>query len=179
MSGDLSAGGIYVLGSNGTGLTKLVGLDSETRNPEMPVWSPDRRTIAFIYTSYDDPWQIYVVGLDGTPPRRLANSGTSITTQSEPEWSPDGQQIVFSTSNGIATVNADGSGWQTVGSGRLLDPDWLAGGFVASKYTGPGPTSLGGWEHRIVAIEGGRERQVVPNVTTDRKYMDINPDWTR
>jgi len=179
MSGDPATGGIYVVDSTGMGLTRVVGFDVENGSPETPVWSPDRRTIAFIRANYDEPWQIYAVGLDGTPPRRLTNTAGGIVTQSEPEWSPDGSRIVFSTFNGIATMNADGTGWQSAGSGRLLDPDWTAAGFVVARYTGPGPTTLSGWEHRIFAIEGGNERQVVPDVTTGRRYLDIHPDWTR
>lgn len=179
MSGAISDGGIYIVGANGTGLTKIVGFDVEGGQPTTPVWSPDGRTIAFVRANYDDPWQIYSVGIDGGAPRRSTQTSGSIVTQSEPEWSPNGSQIVFSTFNGIATMNADGSGWRTVASGRLLDPDWVPGGFVFAKYTGAGPTSLGGWEHRIFAVEGAVERQILPDVTTARKYADLHPDWTR
>jgi Tol biopolymer transport system component len=180
MFGNLSDGGLYMMGADGSGVRRVVERYVDgSYEPQTPAWSPDRRTIAFIGANYNDPWQIYVVGIDGTPPRVLADTSRGITTQSEPEWSPDGSQIVFGTFNGIATVNADGSGWRTVVSGRVIYPDWLASGFVFVRYTGEGPTSLGGWEHRIFASEGGMERQVVPDVANGRKYLDSHPDWTR
>ena len=177
---DTSTVNIHVIGANGTGLAKIAAYADNDGTPQTPAWSPDGRTIAFILASYyDDPWLIYAVGFDGSSPRRLTNTPGIVSAQSEPEWSPDGSRIVFSSAGGIATVNADGTGWQSAGSGGLLYPDWIAGGFVVSKHTGPGPTTLDGAEHRIFAIEGTMQRQVVPDVSTGRKYMDIHPDWTR
>ena len=175
--GDIVSGGLYVVNADGSNRTRIVDGEAISASAEEAVWSPDGRTIAFIRANYDDPWQLYLVAPDGSSLRALMHPSGGIVTQDNPEWSPDGSQFVFHSYTGIVVSNSDGTAWQGIAQG--LSPDWMAGGFVYAKPTGPGPTTRGGSESRIFAIENGAERQVIPDASTGRKYADMEPDWTR
>lgn len=89
-----------------------------------PVWSPDRKRIAF-HSNRDakqengnPPTQIYVARADGSNPVNLSRSETQDTY---PEWSPDGGQIAFlrQDKKGAAcklyVMSADGSNQKQIG----------------------------------------------------------------
>lgn len=103
-------GGIYVMNSNGTGVTRVTGAGHDS-----PTWSPQGDALAF--TSCAQGCGLYVQGLSqGSAPRRIAEWGQ------HPAWSPDGSRIAFFTFHGelipgddtpfysLRLVNADGSG---------------------------------------------------------------------
>jgi VCBS repeat-containing protein len=97
---------VYVMNSDGTGVTRLT---TNTAADTNPVWSPDHRKIAFSSTR-DGNSEIYVMNADGTAPaRRTSNSVTDMS----PTWSPDGTKIAFASGGGskwdIYVVNADGT----------------------------------------------------------------------
>jgi len=91
-------GYIYVVKSNGTGLTRLTG-------GWQPAWSPDGARIAFTRSD-----AVYVMKADGTGVTRLT---TDTALDGAPAWSPDGTRIAFeSTRDGnfeIYVMNANGS----------------------------------------------------------------------
>jgi TolB protein len=96
---------IYVINSDGTGVTQVTGHPSA-----MPTWSPQGDALAFYGGG-----GIYVQELsEGSVMRLVAASGFA------PAWSPDGSRIAFVASNGsfdnddlvhsLRLVNPDGSG---------------------------------------------------------------------
>lgn len=97
---------IYIIKSDGTGLTKL------TDGPGVNMWgsfSPDGRHIVF-QSNRDGNEEIYVMNADGSTPIRLTiNEGRDIC----PSWSNDGTHIAFSSSRDgglqIYIMKADGA----------------------------------------------------------------------
>ena len=75
---------IYVMYSNGTGLTRLTNDAAEDRNP---AWSPDGTKIAFDSDRHAPGGfhSIYVMDANGANVERLIE-----TDSTQPAWSPDG-----------------------------------------------------------------------------------------
>jgi Tol biopolymer transport system component len=91
---------------------------------------PLSAAIAFPFDFWTEIW---FVEADGTNVRPLANAeGLPITYAGWPAWSPDGRQLAFYHANverdGIAVVNADGSGLHTVAERSPVDWDLFLGG---------------------------------------------------
>jgi Tol biopolymer transport system component len=106
-----SAGDLFVIGVDGTNLTRL------TQDPEPnddPAWSPDAARIAFTCEREGNK-EICVMNADGTGLLQLTDDPAE---DRNPVWSPDGAKIAFTRSNPLfyyqhrTTVffmNADGS----------------------------------------------------------------------
>ena len=93
---------IYIVGSDGTGLTRVTdysGLD------QFPEWSPNGKQLAIRRDT-----DIYLIDIDGTNPIRLTHDAPVDQMAS---WSPSGRQIAFmSFREGYCSVfvmNSDGS----------------------------------------------------------------------
>jgi len=126
-SGEPAASGeIWVIGSDGTGLTQLT--DHPEYSSTQPSWSPDGSKIAYFHSTHwgwmnDSDDRIYVMNADGTdvtpltPPQPTCPSGAIQQHDSDPVWSPDGSRILFARLSGCETwayssifvVNADGT----------------------------------------------------------------------
>src|SRR2546423_8170263 len=81
---------IYVINSDGTGLTRLTndGFDDYA-----PHWSPDGTKIVFNkHLTGPSNNEIFVMNADGTNPVDLTNNPGQ---DARPSWSPDGKRIVF------------------------------------------------------------------------------------
>jgi Tol biopolymer transport system component len=109
-----STGDIYVIGSDGHGLTQLTS--GEGRN-SFPAFSPDGSKIAFI-SNRTGSWQVWVMNADGSDQTQLTSDAQP--KDQVPDWSPDGSRIAYladthgsldvSPSWGdIWVMNADGS----------------------------------------------------------------------
>lgn len=83
-----TAGGLVVVGADGSGMRMLV--EGAVSSPN---WSPDGAEIAYVLQADDDASRsesrrIHIVGLDGSGPRGLVRGR-------EPRWSPDGARIMY------------------------------------------------------------------------------------
>ena len=93
----LYSGGIWIVGVDGSGLTKVDGRDVR--------WSPTGRQLAFRSAG-----GIWVTNADGSGRRLVAPVGRN------PVWSPDGSRIAYERSPGtLETVRWNGSDVQTIG----------------------------------------------------------------
>ncbi|MDM8531247.1 SH3 domain-containing protein [Anaerolineales bacterium HSG25] len=102
-----SGGELYRVALDGTGLTKIAGLEA---NPTTfhggvidPVLSPDGRQIAFTRWDGAENGALYSVKVDGSDERLILGD---IRQPKSPTWSPDGSQIVISFQHG-GVVNPD------------------------------------------------------------------------
>jgi Tol biopolymer transport system component len=119
---------IFVMNTDGTGITNISNSRGEDRDP---AWSPDGKRMAFI-SKRDGNWEIYIMNADGSGQIRLTDSPEN---EHFPRWSPDGQKIAFSrtidNANDLYVINVDGTGLT-----RLTDtpktaedyPDWSPDG---------------------------------------------------
>ncbi len=83
--GDLE---IYVIGADGSGLSRLTDNSAEDGKPS---WSPDGRFIVFS-SDRNGPTGLYVMREDGSDVIRL---DTGVGKAFTPSWSPDGRYIAF------------------------------------------------------------------------------------
>lgn len=154
---------IYIMGADGTGVTRLT---EEGRNDE-PAWSPDGRRIAF--TSYrNGSKDIYVMNADGSDVTRLTTNGDN----ESPAWSPDGRQIVFVSAQNrghvIYIMSADGSGMRRLLEGGGSSPTWSPSG-LEILFT----STRGGNSHIYsLNINTGQVKQL----TT--KGFNYSPAWS-
>jgi len=112
---------IYVLGTDGSGLTNL------TNNPAYdgnPVWSPDGSKIAF-ESDRNGKRDIFTMNSDGSGLTQLTHDSGNDILRASPDlqnygvktsegWSPDGTHILFSNDRTgqwvLSVMNSDGSG---------------------------------------------------------------------
>ena len=89
---------IYVINSDGSGLTNL------TNNPAQdhaPAWSADGSKIAFTSNRGEGLYNLYVMGADGSDPTRLV---TIAGPNHRPHWSPDGSKILVASIYGEGVI---------------------------------------------------------------------------
>jgi Tol biopolymer transport system component len=139
VAGDV--GGIFVIGTDGTGLKALV--DDDAYEDREPTFSPDGTKIAWLRTTsgstpQDDGTEavtsektdLWIMDADGSDQKRLAASAGPDQV-GPPAFSPDGKKIAYVVENTDATdldrhlwvINADGTGAKALTSGPD-DSDW-------------------------------------------------------
>ena len=99
--------GLYLLGANGLGASKISSEASDTT----PAVSPDGGRIAFMSSGRGATnWEIWVMNADGSNPKRLTENGSN---EGLPAWSPDGQSLAYVSDQGgvwaIWVMNTDGT----------------------------------------------------------------------
>jgi Tol biopolymer transport system component len=72
--------------------TNAIRIPLSTNEVELPRWSPDGTSIAFMARNPESPWHVFIVPSVGGKPRE-ASSGTD--NQGAPTWSPDGKSLVY------------------------------------------------------------------------------------
>ncbi|MCL4298358.1 MAG: PD40 domain-containing protein [Anaerolineae bacterium] len=115
--------GIFIVGPNGGGETKI----SSERSDTAPSPSPDGSKIAFMSSGRGGTnWEIWVMDASGSNPRRLTDNGNN---DGLPTWSPDGKSIAYVSDAGgawaIWVMNADGSNQR-----KLFDMKGTPDGYV-------------------------------------------------
>lgn len=82
-----------------------------------PEWSRDGKRIAFVAVFPGSHSQIAVMDANGS-------SLTRLTDGIDPAWSRDGSKLVFSRSNGLFIINADGTNLVRLTTGQHHEPAW-------------------------------------------------------
>ena len=158
---------IYVMKSDGSGVTRLT---TDTAADKNPAWSPDHRRIAFT-SSRDGNEEIYVMNANGTAPTRLTNNSVVDAT---PAWSPDGTKIAFARGSGsssdIYVMKADGTTPTRVTTSPAADatPTWTADGGLAFSSMRDG-----NWEIYVMVATG--EAGCRTRTCTITKRLTTNP----
>jgi TolB protein len=94
-----------------------------------PVWSPDRRSLAFRRMVEDTNSEVFLADSGGNHVRNITNSPAF---DGWPAWSPDGRRIAFASNRGgtgdyqIYVMRPDGSDLRLVArtTGRATAPKW-------------------------------------------------------
>ena len=131
------SGDIYVVRSDGSGLTRLAHGSGHSFIRGGAAWSPDGSQIAFIRGQAFDRASVWVMNADGSEQRLVTRSKKALGPGLA--WSP-GTQLVFSNLErddvlALLAVNADGSGLRHVtpaGRPPSLDeqPAWAPDGRI-------------------------------------------------
>ena len=160
---------LYVVGSNGKGLTQL------THAPDSvfgPAWSPDGTRIAYQLDS-----QLWVVGTDGANAHPLTDL---IASASDPDWSPDGRKILFDSGlRQISVMNADGTGIEqlTHGPTHYWDPSWSPDG---SKIVADGQPNGGPENHHEIYVmnaDGSDPAAITDLASSGVSQTGLSIDW--
>jgi sugar lactone lactonase YvrE len=119
---------IFVVNSDGTGLTQITNGATTAEFSADPAWSPDGTRIAF---ARQGP-SIWVMNADGSGALDLTGASRSYDFP-YPSWSPDGTKIAFRRQGGIWTMNADGTNQTQLtvhgpGHAEDHDPTWSPDG---------------------------------------------------
>jgi Tol biopolymer transport system component len=159
---------IYSVALDGSNLTRLTTLDSES---SQPAFSPDGQHIAFGSTR-DGHGQIYIMTADGSGVRRVTNTPSGMHFL--PSFSPDGTMITFGVQKPprrdiyyIAVVRTDGTGYRelTDSTHSSEAPAWTRDGrigFLRTDIMQPNP--------------GEPIREFIVRRSKTETYISVRPD---
>lgn len=134
-----------------------------------PDWSPDGRTIAFVWGDGGKDGELATMAAGGGHFVRLTRNAAD---DRFPSWSPDGRRLAYSCGRQICTMKADGSNRVHITSspGWAEDPDWSPKG------------------DRIAFVGGGNGQEgysifsITPNGADRRRITmgeaDTRPAWS-
>ncbi len=165
---------IYTMDPDGGDVRRLTQSGGVAGHPR---WSPNGRSIAFVWEPPDGTHDVYVMDVDGRNIRNLTRSERSYDAQ--PAWSPDGREIAYA-SQGFAGVHIhradlDGGSSTQVTFTKPIDaafdsaPSWSPDGSEIAFVTTRGSLS------EIFAVDpgGGEARQITRDDAWSR-----TPRWS-
>jgi Tol biopolymer transport system component len=154
---------IRTINPDGTGLATL-------GYGQWPAWSPDGKRVAFA-SNESGFYSLYLMNADGTARTRITNGHPEAIY---PAWSPDGRTIAFDGSDGLDTINPDGTDLKRITNGGL--PSWSPDG----KWIAFDRLTEGGFGSDIYVShpDGTGERQVT-NLPGHDAGVDWSPDGSR
>jgi TolB protein len=168
-------GGIYSIGADGSGLSKL------TLSGSGPMWSPDGSRIAF-FSDDAGNLDVYTMGSDGADPERLTSDPADDVS---PRWSPDGSRIAFVSERhrnaDLYVVDANGSGERRLTEDPAPDeafswaPDGRRIAYVSYRH-GAEPENIGIGDAEVFVVMV-RTREI-RNLSRNQAW-DGDPDWSR
>ncbi|MBB6051420.1 PD40 domain-containing protein [Armatimonas rosea] len=150
--------------------------DPKWGDADLPTWSPDDNTIAFV-SHRDGNDELYTVSAGGGRPQRLTNHPGRDT---QPAWSPGGKWIVFVSDRGgkpalwrIPAQGGNPTALEACPPGIPSDPTFSPDGrfLVASFEEAPGKKHL--WKVDLDAKEEPRRLTTEPG---DYRHPTFRPD---
>jgi Tol biopolymer transport system component len=155
---------IYVISSDGSGLTRLTSGDG---NNAYPAFSPDGSKIVFT-SDRTGTWQVWLMSADGNGQHQLTFDAQP--KDQVPDWSPDGSKIAYlADTHGIAdtvspswgdiwVMNADGTGQHPLTDGATYyGTAWSPDGTRIATLDWPTRTV-----YTVDAADGGDAQAVHP-----------------
>jgi Tol biopolymer transport system component len=151
--GNCGAGGIYVINVDGSPFPNGSSRKHLICTGNTPHWSPDGSRIAFLMGTSKN---IYVMNSDGLDARRLEQA-TNDTLTSSVRWSPDGSRLLYSSLEGIFTIDANGSNNRRVyRSFGTTHPVWSPDGAYIAYIGGSGVYRLRVGTTALTQLSGAR-----------------------
>jgi Tol biopolymer transport system component len=128
-------------------------------------WAPDGNRLAF-GSGRTGTFQVYVVGINGAPETPLTSDPN---LAADPTWAPDGKQIAYDASDGIHTMNSDGSNDVRIPNSTFEDhlPIWSPDG----KWIAVQNLHNSDWDIHVLAPDGSARQ----NLTQPGE--DIDAAW--
>ena len=169
-------GGIYLIGANGKGDTRLLNQPAESAGPR---WSPDGRRVAF-FAAGAKTSALFLISPDGKSGRRVL-IGTPSEWPAYPAWSPDGKRLIFLRGKPCQTGFCKSHlSILTLETGKAVDIPHTAGASYAASWSPDGRTIVFGkspsYTLWLIRPDGSGARRLV---TGGVAFPDWSPDGRR
>ncbi len=160
----------------------------DIRHPSSPMWSPDGRTVVFVWDRAGVS-KVYAADVSGSAPRELGDAGATLAGAF---WSADGRALMIVKNGDLWRVPIDGAAaapvWTTpeTESGVVPSPDGSRVAFVRSTRGdvaapgagrgGRGRGAAGGGDLVVRSLGDGRETTVLHSSARGIGNVSWSPD---